>query len=73
MGASKMPKGMDCPPQISETVLIDYDNFDIEKVNALPDFIQEKIFSSMEFNALMGEAEEEKRQAQAEVEGDEPF
>jgi hypothetical protein len=54
-------KGVECPAQINETFLLDYDNFDMEKANSLPDFIQEKIFSSVEFNALMGEAEVEKR------------
>jgi hypothetical protein len=60
-GASKLMKGVECPAQINETFLLDYDNFDMEKANSLPDFIQEKIFSSVEFNALMGEAEVEKR------------
>lgn len=59
--ASKMPKGMECPPQINATFLLDYDNFSMEKVNSLPDFIQEKIFNSAEFNALQGEAEQEKQ------------
>ena len=60
-GASKLMKGVECAAQISETFLLDYDTFDMEKANSLPDFIQDKIFSSMEFNALQGEAEQEKQ------------
>lgn len=62
-GVSKMMKGVECPEQINETFLLDYDNFDMEKANSLPDFIQEKIFSSVEFNALMGEVEEKRMEA----------
>ena len=61
MGASKLMKGVECGEQINDTFILDYDNFSMDKANTLPDFIQEKIFASMEFNALMGEAEQQKQ------------
>lgn len=78
-GASKMPKGMECPPAILSEFIFDYDeNFSMDKADSLPDFVKDKIFSSQEFNALMGEAEQEKRatdtvEHKIDTEDEEPF
>lgn len=44
-----LPKGMVCPPQINDTKVLSFDNFDWTLFSALPQFIQEKIKSSVEF------------------------
>lgn len=49
---SPMPRGMACPEQINPTFLLDYDNWDDEKFNWLPDFIKDKIKSSAEYAKL---------------------
>lgn len=46
---SPMPKGMTCPAQINPSFVLDYDNFDEEKFNSLPDFIKDKMKSSLEY------------------------
>lgn len=47
---SPMPKGLSCPKQINETFIFDYEeNYSDEKIAAFPDFIKEKIKSSVEY------------------------
>lgn len=46
---SPMPKGFECPAQINPSFLLDYDDFQEEKFNALPDFIKDKMRNSVEF------------------------
>ncbi len=53
---SPMPKGMKPPPQITETLMIDYDNFNETAFNALPDFIKNKMMSSLEYTAMKNPA-----------------
>ena len=49
---SRLPKGMECPTQISESFIFDYDeNFDLQKLEGLPDFIKDKVKKSDEFMA----------------------
>lgn len=49
---SRLPKGMECPPQITESFIFDYDeNFSFEKVEAFPDFIKDKIKVSEEYKS----------------------
>lgn len=49
---SPMPKGMVCPLQINGNKVLQYDDFDHELYNSLPDFIKDKIKTSIEFTAL---------------------
>lgn len=49
---SPLPKGMDCPPQVNNTMVWDYDSPNMDLLNSLPDFIKDKIKSSLEFVAL---------------------
>lgn len=51
-GITPMPKGVDCPEQINKTFVLSYDEFDMDKFNSLPDFIKNKMQSSVEFVAM---------------------
>jgi hypothetical protein len=58
-GASKLLKGMTAEEQINETFIFDYnENFSIDKIEDMPDFISEKIYSSIEFSAMQDEGEQ---------------
>ncbi len=50
---SPMPKGVPCPEQINKTFQLDYDNFNQDMFNSLPDFIREKMKMSLEFTAML--------------------
>jgi len=50
-GITPMPKGVTCPEQINPTFIFDYDDFDLEKFNSLPDFIKNKMITSLEYEA----------------------
>lgn len=49
---SSMPKGMLVPPQVNKTFVLSYDDFSMEKFNSLPDFIKDKMKTSLEFTAM---------------------
>lgn len=51
---SPMPKGIACPPQVNKGFVLDYDNFDMEKFESLPEFLRAKIRKTDEFQALQG-------------------
>ncbi len=51
-GITPMPKGVNCPEQINNTFILSYDDFDINKFNTLPDFIRNKMQTSMEFTNI---------------------
>jgi hypothetical protein len=51
---SPMPKGIVCPPQINETFVFDFENFDKAKFDTLPQFIREMIVTSNEYKLLHG-------------------
>jgi hypothetical protein len=46
---STMPKGFLCPPQINKSFVWTYEDFDIEKFNALPDYLKAKMINSVEY------------------------
>lgn len=54
---SPMPKGFNCPDQISQSVLVEYDNFNQEAFDSLPDFIKDKMKESREYKAMVTPAE----------------
>lgn len=56
---SPMPKGIVCPPQINETLVFDFENYDIEKFNGLPQFIRGMIVTSNEYKSLHGQETKE--------------
>lgn len=49
---SPMPKGIVCPELINPLQVIDYELFDWETFNKLPDFLKTKIQGSVEFKAM---------------------
>jgi hypothetical protein len=51
---SPVPKGLECPKQINETFIFDFENYNQEKFNSLPDFIKNQIIESEEFKAIHG-------------------
>jgi hypothetical protein len=76
-GITAMPKGMNAPSQINQTFVLDYDNFDEDKFNSLPDFIKTKMQTSMEYCALINpehrEFKDQNESSKAEKEDDLPF
>ena len=51
-GITPMPKGVTCPDQINPTFIFDYDNFDLDKFNSLPEFVRNKMITSVEYTAM---------------------
>jgi hypothetical protein len=51
-GITPLPKGIDCPPQVNKSICLSFDNFDNALFNSMPDFIKEKIVSSVEYKAM---------------------
>jgi hypothetical protein len=49
---SSVPKGLDVPPAINQVSILEYDNFNFDLYNSLPDFIKDKIKGSIEFAAM---------------------
>ena len=49
---SPMPKGVPCPEQVNKTQILQYDNFDEALFNSLPDFIKNKVVTSVEYKAM---------------------
>lgn len=50
---SPLAKGTTCPPAINPPFMLSYDEWDDQKFFSLPDFIQDKIKSSAEFQARL--------------------
>lgn len=50
---SPVPKGMPASKQINKTVLLDYDNFDEDVFESLPEFVKNKIMVSDEYKAMI--------------------
>lgn len=68
--ATPLPKGMACPPQVNPTFEFSHSEWDWEKFNGLPNFLQEKIKQSEEYKALMNNNhahEQEQKQQQKAV------
>ena len=49
---SKMPKGMDCPPQLNPSVVLSYDEWSQVIFESLSDYLKEKIQSSEEYQQM---------------------
>jgi hypothetical protein len=49
---SPMPKGLVCPEQINPTFTFEFDTFNQEKFDTLPDFIKDQIRTSEEYKSL---------------------
>jgi len=55
---SPMPKGLVCPPQVNETFVFDFENFDESKFNTLPDFLKEQIVKTPEYKEAVSQTVE---------------
>jgi len=55
---SMLPKGMDCPDQVNDKQELTYSDFKQELYDSFPDFIKEKIQSSLEFKQLNNQVDE---------------
>jgi hypothetical protein len=53
-GISKLPKGMDCPPQVNASQIVDYETLTKEVFELLPKYIQEKMKVTDEYKTLFG-------------------
>ena len=51
-GVTALPKSIKCPDQINPTFVLSYDEWDENKFNSLPDFIKQKMQSSVEYAAM---------------------
>lgn len=51
-GVTPMPRGMQCPEQINPNMVWDYDAPDMQLLANLPDFLKDKIKSSLEYVAI---------------------
>lgn len=51
-GVTPLPKGMICPPAINNPFILSFDEWDNDKFNSLPDFIKNKIASSLEYEKI---------------------
>ena len=51
-GIMPVPKSMKCPDQENKTFVLSYDNFDFNTFDSLPDFIKDKMKTSIEFAAI---------------------
>lgn len=60
-----MPKGMECPTAINEPKVLNYDNFNEEMFASLPQFLQDKIKSSSEYQGM--------KNSKAKENGEDPF
>jgi len=47
-----LPKGLECPNQINQTVELSFDNWNQNVFDSLPDFLKDKIKSSKEYSAM---------------------
>jgi len=58
-GITSMPKGLVAPEQINPTFVLSYDEWSESKFSTLPDFIKNKMMSSMEYSAMVNPAHTE--------------
>lgn len=49
-----IPKGMTIPPQVNAIHKLSYDSWDQEKFDGLPEFLQERMKKSEEYQAMVG-------------------
>lgn len=50
---SAMPKGVKAPAQVNKSQILAYDDWDDEVFNKLPEFLQNKIMTSLEYAAMI--------------------
>lgn len=72
-GITPMPKGVECPEAINRPFVLSYDSFDVELFNMLPDFIKNKMVTSLEYEAVKNPHTKQFSQEEPIKEDDLPF
>lgn len=72
-GVATLPKGYECPEAYNPPMLLEYENFDWDLYDRLPDFIKDKIRSSEEFKLLQTPGHSEAIHADEFPDDDLPF
>ena len=67
---STLPKGLTCPPQINESFIWTYENFDATKFGQLPDYLKNKMVNSDEYKLAVTGGQEHESHNSNEVEDD---
>lgn len=70
---SKLPKGLSCPDAINEPFVFTYDDYSLDKFNALPEYLRSKMINSDEYKALSNPAEVKVTHSHEEEDNDVPF
>lgn len=71
---STLPKGLLCPPQINESFIWTYENFDVSKFGQLPDYLKNKMINSDEYKlSVTGGQEHESHDDKNVIDDDLPF
>jgi hypothetical protein len=52
---NKLHKDLKCPDQINPSRVLSYDKFDLTLFESLPEFLKDKVKSSLEYKAMVGE------------------
>ncbi len=56
-GITPLMKGQKCPPQVNPSFILSFDEWDENKFNSLPDFVKDKIKTSLEYQAMQTKAQ----------------
>jgi hypothetical protein len=70
---SPLMKGVSCPDQINDTFIFGYDPFEQWRFDTLPDYLKEKVRSSIEYQAIMTPGHTQAAPAPEETPDDLPF
>ena len=57
---TRLPKGMSCPKAINPIQVLDYDEWDQELFDKLPDFLKDKIRTSVEYERMLNPMTDDK-------------
>ena len=56
-GVSPVMKGMTVPPQVNKSFELNYDSFDFNAFNSLPEYVRKKMESSLEYKQMIDKLE----------------
>lgn len=72
-GITPMPKGVKCPPAVNKTIILSYDAWDKDLFLSLPEFIQNRMKDSAEFQKILRPEETHITPEPIGIEDDLPF
>ena len=67
---STLPKGLSCPPQINDSFIWTYENFDATKFGQLPDYLKNKMVNSDEYKLAVTGGQEHESHNSNEIDDD---